>query len=272
MISLVTAVKAAGRMATIPHCANMNCPAPAWQLWSRRSRGAYLNDEWYCCDECLLPALTSLVVGLPSHAPDPQSRAHRLPLGLLMLSRGAIDEEQLRAALTIHKSSSRMKIGECLQKLGIVTDDDVARAVGAQQSLPVLAAMKPEPDAAIPLSLLRWSSCVAFRGNFHPSILYVGFDGDIDRSLLSAAEFILGRQCEPCIVATPTVKQCLERRVGDPLEVAFSAVSSVAEILRTIASYAQQVRADRIRLASTRHHLWVHLDGSRSMNLTFRLA
>src|ERR1700690_2612169 len=70
-----------------------------------RYRGIYYNNRWYheiaCVEQSLIPRLEQL---LSSYAQD-RSRAHRLPLGLLLISRGAITPIQLREALLRPRSA-----------------------------------------------------------------------------------------------------------------------------------------------------------------------
>ena len=274
MSAWIAAVRHAKDIRSVPPCANEDCTAGRWQLWLRRDTGIRLNDRWYCSADCLQYAVALVVAASQRTPSESRPSAHRLPLGLLMLSRGIIDETQLRAALAVQGERPAMKIGQCLETLGAVTGQEVTRALGAQHCLPVLVAFQPELDGGIPLALLESSRCAAFCGAYHPGLLYVGFDGAIDRPLLAAAELVLGRQCEPCIVDTRVIEEHLElrRQSRSPNEIVFGTKSSNGDIVRSIQSYVQQVRAGRVRLAATRQHLWVNLSGTRSLDLLFRLG
>ena len=256
----------------VPKCSNETCSARSWQLWVRRGNGIRVNSNWYCSEQCAGAAIDALLASVPRFGADHPPTVHRLPLGLLMLSRGVIDEEQLKAAVMAQVQHPELKIGRCLETLGAVTTDEVTRALGAQHCVPVLLAFRPEVDHSLPLRLLESSRCVAFRGNYHPELLYLGFESKVDRSLLRAGELMLGCACEACIVDSRIVEQHLQtrreaRRVD---EITFDARFSTAEIAQSISSYAQQVRADEVRIASTRDYLWAKVSGAREVDLLFR--
>ena len=274
MINLTAALRRAKELQTVQPCSNEECLASRWKRWSSRGNGVYLNDRWYCSESCLESALLSLVVGTQHLAGGTRTSVHRLPLGLLMLSRGVIDESQLKAALAVQGERPSMKIGRCLETMGAVTGREVTRALGAQHCLPVLVAFQPELESGVPLTLLEASRCVAFRGNYHAGLLYLGFDGAIDRPLLAAAEFVMGVQCEPCIVDTRIIEEHLDlrRQRRNPDEIVFETKNTKNDMVRSIQSYVHQVGADVIRLAPTRQYLWANLQGARPMDLLFRVA
>ncbi len=255
-------------------CANPDCSAQGWQLWIRQGQGIRLNDMWFCSECCVRSALLTLLGNLSLKTHESVARVHRLPLGLLMLSRKLIDESQLRAALKAQHDDPNLRIGEWVERLGWVSEEDITRALAAQHSVPVLSEGEPELGSAIPLALLRTANCATFRGNFDQQVLYVGFETSVDRSLLAAADFVLRRHCEPCIVSSRIVQQQIEihSRARETTEIAFETVSSVPEMARTICSYAERVRGEEIRIASTRSHLWVKLTGARPLDLTFTLT
>jgi hypothetical protein len=264
----------AGNPRRMTTCAREGCTAGRFERWMRRRESVYLNDRWYCGEDCAQAALLGLLALPPRAAIETKPSIHRLPLGLLLLSRGVIDETQLKAALTVQGQTPEMKIGQCLERLGAVTGEDITRALGAQHSLPVLLALQPEPDGGIPLALLETSRCVAYRGNYQPGVVYIGFEGAVDRALVNAAETVLSAQCEPCIVDARTIEEHLasRRQFRNPDEILFETKTSGTEIVRSVQSYVQQARADVVRVAATRQYLWVKLRGARQLDLLFRTA
>jgi len=257
--------------AAAPVCSSDVCAAARWQLWARRSTGFRLNGDWYCSEDCLNIALAKLVVEFPARAQHVPS-AHVLPLGLLMLARGIIDELQLRQALAAKNANPSLRIGECLCQLGAISEGELTRGLAAQHSLPVLAAAS-SPDHAMPLAMMEHSRCLAFRGIYHTGLMYLGFDGVVDRSLIAAAEKVLDCECEPCIVSSLLLEQHIEwrRREKGQKEMVFETRSSDSEILRTINSYVLQIRADQVRVASSDTFLWAKLWGTRTLDLLFRI-
>jgi hypothetical protein len=70
-----------------------------WQGWIESLRGYSLDGHWYCSPVCFEHALVSAIGQFLPGAPQPRAKDHRIPLGLLMLSRGLVDNEQLKKAL-----------------------------------------------------------------------------------------------------------------------------------------------------------------------------
>jgi hypothetical protein len=256
--------------ANTPTCTSELCAAARWQLWARRNSGCYLNGDWYCSEDCLNVALARLLVQLPEKTEHTAS-AHTLPLGLLMLARGAIDESQLKLALSTQAGNPHLRIGQCLCELGLVSETEITRALGAQHSLPVLSTSST-PDDALPLAIMESSRCLGFRGIYQSGLLYLGYDMTIDRSLIAAAETVLDCLCEPCIVSSSWLDGQLEtrRRQKTPNEMVFETHSSESEVLRIIDSYLQQLRADQLRVAATNSFLWAKVSGVRTLDLLFR--
>lgn len=254
-----------------PACGSNLCTAARWQLWARHANGISLNGEWYCSEDCVDVALAQLLM-LTSKKTQPNESIHTLPLGLLMLARGVIDEHHLKSALDAQRRNPALKIGQCLCQLGVVSETELTRAIGAQLSLPVLST-DCCADASLPSALMEASRCLAFRGVYQSGLLYVGFDGTVNRSLISATEKILDCKCEPCIVSSSFLDRQLELRCRQkhPNEIVFETRCSESEILRSIHSYVQQVRADQVRVSATDLFFWAKISGTRTLDLLFRL-
>ncbi len=108
-----------------------------WRSWLDAPRGHSLDGRWYCSSECFEQALASAIrQSLPVSA-RPPAKAHRVPLGLLMLSRGLVDDEQLKRALKAQKDSGSGRVGEWLRHIGAVTEEQVTQILGLQWSIPV---------------------------------------------------------------------------------------------------------------------------------------
>ncbi len=74
---------------------------------------------------------------------------HRVPLGLVLLSRQQLTAEQLRAGLAAQRSAGRGRIGEWLQTLGFASEQQVTSALARQWSCPVWRASVLHPGAAL---------------------------------------------------------------------------------------------------------------------------
>jgi hypothetical protein len=217
----------------------------------------------YCVDSCLEPALRQAVERVQT-ATRRVPAAHRIPLGLLLLSRQQLTAEQLRAALEAQRSAGCGRIGEWLQKLGFVSEEQVTAALARQWSCPVLLssllARDPHSVPQVPAALLRWRFMLPVAFVKASSTLHVAFGDALDYVSLYALEQMLGCRTEPCLVSPTRLRSRLEcLPVREQSQAVFDHLTEIAEIARTIRSYAAHLSASEVRLTRCGPHLWVRL-------------
>src|SRR5579864_4467641 len=123
----------------VPHCARPDCER-RHHLWSRvhpSRHGIVVDGSWYCLNECLERALEAAFRSLSSRS-NKGASPHRIPLGLLLLSRQQVTVEQLRRALEAQRTAGYGRIGEWLRTLGFVNEEQVTAALARQWSRPIL--------------------------------------------------------------------------------------------------------------------------------------
>src|SRR5439155_23860506 len=125
------------------------------RLW-RLAPSVRLHGSPFCFPECLEAELLRRL----QHTPAAQHRelvnSCRVPLGLLMLSRGELTNEQLQRALHLQKKNGTGRIGEWLQQLGHACDASVAAALASQWSCPVVKTIPAGVgNCTIPFYLLK---------------------------------------------------------------------------------------------------------------------
>ena len=76
-----------------------------------------LHGRWYCGPECFELAAQDEFLRLRPALENGQKKTHRLPIGLLLLSRGKINDAQLKQALTMQREKGTGKIGKFLQEI-----------------------------------------------------------------------------------------------------------------------------------------------------------
>ena len=223
-----------------------------------------MEGSWYCLDHCLERALTDALQRMRS-TPKTSAAAHRIPLGLLLLSRQQLTAEQLRQGLAAQRAAGRGRIGEWLQALGFANEQQITSALARQWSCPVLRASSlPAGDGRgpqLPVALLEAFFMVPV--DYVPSraTLHLAFSEGIDYTVLYAIEQMLGCHTEPCLVLPSALRKNLEarsKRRGE-CEVVFDRVSDAAELARIVRSYALRVAASEIRWAVCGPHLWVRM-------------
>lgn len=261
-----------GRKLRSRECTHANCGASSWERWWSHNSGVLFNGSWCCREQCLRQAMNSFLMKCQESGRPRKATLHRFPLGLLLLSRGEIDELQLATALRMKTASQGKRVGECLRQLGAVGEEQVTRALGAQNGLPVLLRVASITEPLIPLRLLQASEAWCFRTGDNSTSLYAGFSTGLDQSFISAVENVLGVAAEPCIVPGGLVmdKLAMLAEKGDTSELVFDAAMLSTDIVDCICSYARQLEAESIRMATTRNHIWARIQGLRQHDLVFR--
>lgn len=257
------------------------CSAPGCRgrrPWSKIGDGSgsiLLQGRRYCFPTCFEQELHRRLNQLrlrPAEKPRPP---HRVPLGLLMLSRGELNDDQLRCALKAQKQDGK-RIGECLQRLGYAEERQITAALGCQWSCPVLRTIpRPTTDCAIPFHLLRRFCMAPVHFNASTRVLHVAFGGDIEYRALLSIEQTLDCKAEPCLAAATAIRSWLQSseeqgRGGDQI---FENVRGPEEITRIASSYATKFCADEARLSPCGEYIWMRIQGGKdAANLIFRQA
>ena len=263
-----------------PHCHSIFCKnaGSVWRRMRHRSRGVQLQDLWYCSPECLEIALRNGLPVSPRPARQVPAAAHRMPLGLLLLSRDQLTPEQLRAGLETQQSAGHGRIGEWLQTLGFVSEQQVTAALARQWSCPVLridsAAWQPTLFPEIPLFLLESFQMIPVDFVKVTATLHIAFSESIDYRVLYALEQMLRCRTVPCLVKPSILRRSLASwpEHCKNKESVFDRITDAAEFARIIRSYSATVRASQVRVAPCAEYTWVRLERNSDslINLLFR--
>ena len=234
-------------------------------LWHRlrfRTPGVLLGGTRYCVDSCLEDALSDALrrtYSLPQRA----AASHRVPLGLLMLSRQQITPEQLHFALETQRAKGYGRIGEWLETLGFVDETQVTAALARQWSCPILrlSSVLARRAPQLPVTLLARFLMIPVDYVEVTSTLHLAFADGLDYSILYAIEQMIGCHTAPCMAAPSFVHshlQALTARRSDS-EVVFECLSDTAEACRIIRSYCLRVAASEIRVFYCAPYFWIRL-------------
>jgi hypothetical protein len=252
-----------------PGCGNGRCvnSSSLWRRMRRRSRGVRLQGARYCRTECLELALTDFLA-------RPVSRrgvvaSHRIPLGLLLLSRQQLTAEQLRAALAAQRSAGQGKIGAWLLELGFASESQVTAALARQWRCPVLLSGANLMDAgrlpAIPALLLESFQMMPVELVEATGTLLVAFSERIDYTVLYAIEQMLGYRTEACLTCPSTLQkklQALAPQRGSS-DIIFERMDDPRECARIIGNYSAKLGAVEVLVARCGEHLWIRLERLR---------
>ena len=262
-----------------PRCANPACNSVSLfhGFVARNNTGARIEDNWYCSPDCFEAAIKSYVRGLITSAAPYLPRRSRMPLGLTLLSRGLINDEQLKTVVQEQRNiASGKKIGDILIERGFATEGQVTSAVASQWGVPVFAlgARYFDVQVRIPYSLLEIYSLLPIHFGEKANRLLVGFVNGVEHRILSAIERVTGCATEPCFITATDYRQHLRAAASEMQyeEALFERPSSVSEMAKIVRNYAIQIGADEARFGYCRDYVWSRLRGARrEIDLLFRL-
>jgi hypothetical protein len=190
---------------------------------------------------------------------------HRVPLGLLLLSRQQLTAEQLRAALEAQRNSGGGKIGEWLQQLGFSTEAQITAGLARQWSCPVLRSgledFSAECSAAIPFPLLESFRMIPVELGEVTGTLLMAFSEAVDYGALYAIEQMLGVHTEACFAGSNVLRNALAAvaKRGRPGDMVFHGVEHAGECARIVGGCAEKILAEEVRWVRCGGHVWVRL-------------
>jgi general secretion pathway protein E len=139
----------------------------------------------------------------------------RKPLGDLLIERGKLDQAALERAMRLQQESGE-KLGQLLVTLGLVAQRDVAEALAAQLSLPLIDANGypefPILEERISARFLRESRALPIREDETEVALAMADPTDV--YTISAFEMVTGRTVRPLIAIPTELEAALERLYG----------------------------------------------------------
>ncbi len=147
--------------------------------------------------------------------PKPVDAPARKPLGELLIERGKLDAQALERALRLQQESGE-KLGQLLVTLGLVAQRDVAEALAAQLTLPLIDANGypefPILEERISARFLRESRALPIRED--ETELALAMADPTDAYTIGAFEMVTGRTVRPLIAIPTELEAALERLYG----------------------------------------------------------
>jgi hypothetical protein len=242
------------------------------------AEGVFLQGRWYCCRECFEQVVVSEFAGLLKQPDQPVRQLHRIPLGLILLGHGAINQEQLRAALAAQRESSNERIGRLLMKNGSVSADAICTALAAQWGCGIFPIERSpryrDCSQMLPLALIESSRMIPVHYHGSTEVLYLAFAENIDHTAIYSVERQLRTRTEPCLITEEAMEKALDeiRPESRPNEIVFETLWEVDEIARTVRDYSVALGTDELLLARPRRFLWARLKAAgQAHDLLFRL-
>jgi hypothetical protein len=199
----------------------------------------------------------------------------RMSIGLVMLSKGFLTDEQLRNAMVESRLHGE-ELETVLMRLGLATERQLAAARAAQWGYPILGQdyMGHPVETDIPPSLMHTYSAVPLHCSMAARRLLLGFVYRVEHGLLNSVEQITGFRADPCFI-TPTEFREQRLHIAIPQgceEVVYEDPNSPVEMANAVAGFAVEVTAREASFAQCREYTWTRLTGKqRRIDVLFRV-
>ena len=276
-ISLNALFSAAGRSWKTMHavCGHPVCPNTLIMRTVGQSHvGIRIGTEWYCSTDCFAGAARTRLAASSNGRVLEMPHSPRMPIGLVMLSKGYLNDDQLRAAMTQSKMHGE-ELERTLLRTSLANEGQLASAKAAQWGHPVFTqeAAAQSIEADIPPSLLRANSAVPLHYSLKAKRVLLGFVDRVENSLLDSIEQITGCHVDPCFITPTKFTEQMELLTAgqDYEEAVFNESLTPTQMSKTIASFAVEISATEAVFTNTRGFAWTRLSGRRrKVDLLFR--
>ena len=245
---------------------------PAWSGFWGGNHGCFANSDWFCSFGCMEKGIAEAIEIGRAQLHSRPAVVNRMPLGLMLMGRGVITHEQLKAALAA-RGTSTLRIGQVLMQNFGVEEEAITQSIAGQSSCAVFRAKAVQESLlhSVPLELVERFGMVPVHISQNRKNLYVGFNGLIDRGILYALEMMLGCHTEPCILSDSTFQALLEKIRGRGADrTGMKGFSTSEEIASMICSRALKTRDACVRFTTCGDSIWTRIAGSeKTIDLLF---
>jgi hypothetical protein len=228
--------------------------------------GIVVGDLWYCSADCFSMASRNTLSALSSGSVVEMPRNPRLSLGLALLSKGYLTEDQHRFAV-LRSQREGQSLEATLLECGLATDKQLAAGRAAQWGYPALA---QEPsgqnvEADLPLTLLRAFMAAPIHYSPKAKRLVLGFVYRVEHSLLQSIEQITGFRPEPCFITPTEFAEQMERvtAAAGYEEAVVDNAGTAVQMARTLGGFAVEVSARAAGFAKCNAWIWSRIVGKR---------
>jgi hypothetical protein len=237
--------------------------------------GISVGQLWYCSVDCFATAARSRFSALSGGSILEMPHYPRLSIGLVMLSKGYLTDDQLRFAMAQSQLHGE-ELEAVLVRLGLASEKQLAAARAAQWGYPVLGQdyMGQPVEADIPPTLLHSCSAAPLHCSMTAKRFLLGFVYRVEHGLLNSLELVTGFRAEPCFITATEFSEQMARltAVPDCEEVLFEDSNTPAQMAKTVAGFAVEIAAREAHFARCRDYVWTRLTGKRrKIDVLFRV-
>ena len=256
-------------------CGLRTCPnSLLMRIVAQGRAGIHVDQDWYCSVGCFFEAAFNRFSALAADRIVEMSHSPRLSIGLALLAKGYLTDEQLRSA-TVQSKMRGEELEAVLVRLGLVNEWQLTTARAAQWGVPVLGQDRVghPVELDIPMTLLWAYSAAPLHYSAAANRLVLGFVYRVEHGLLDSLEGISGWRVEPCFITPTEFAEQMSRMTppSDYEEVAFEDSRTPVQMAKTLASAAVDIAAREARFSHSRNLTWVRLLGKRrKIDVLFR--
>ena len=240
-------------------CGNRECRTGWLQLFRRRAFPRF-EEKWACSSVCMERIVASAVRNqIESWEPVSGERALRMPLGLILLSRGWIRHRELQEALAAQRRAQNGRIGEWLRRLHGISEETITKALGIQWNCTVLPSGMPGLEFAQALfpDFLRKRYGIALLRQGPDRTLYLAGKYRAEHAAARAMEYMLREPVHAAFLEDSVWNLAdADMDTADTTEVHLPGRDGVAAC---ICELIERFRASDARLARVHDHLWLRI-------------
>jgi hypothetical protein len=237
-------------------CANPECRTGWLRLFRSRCFPRF-EEKWVCSASCMERVIANAVRGqIESWEPAPAERALRMPLGLILLSRGWISHRELQEALAAQRSAQEGRIGEWMHHLHGISEETIAKGLAIQWSCAVLPSGMPglEPAPALLPTFLRRRYDLALLRQGPDAALYLAGKYRPEHAAARAMEHMLREPVHAAFIEDSAWRLAAMDAADVELEIPGrdGAAAYISELI-------ERVRPGDVRLVRVHDHLWLRM-------------
>ncbi|SEF63057.1 Type II secretion system (T2SS), protein E, N-terminal domain [Bryocella elongata] len=241
-----------------------------------RHVGITLEGKWYCSYRCVASAVEELIIRLLGSSSRRNGNSPRMPLGLMLVSRGYITEMDLKRA----NEELRRKggeLGEILVQMGVISERQILSTRASQWGCPLFTptAESQHVSVKLPPTLLRRSGMVPLHYSATGKKLLMGFVDSIEYGALYAMEQVLGCKTHPCFITRAELDalMALHEERAATQEICFDDLVGTTEMTRVLCNQGIAISADQLSITRSRGYVWGRFTAAnRSLDVLIRVG
>lgn len=251
----------------LPVCGNERCRTGWLRLWRRRQTPR-LEGQWACSPACLEEMVRAAMAReSEGGSQETEAHRHRVPLGLMLYSQGAITQEQLRAAVESQREAAARqerprRIGRWLIQQASLNEIELARALSMQWNCPLYSAERFDAARSaqlMPRLLVETCGAVPLRQTSSGRIL-VAFEDALDHCLSLALERLHGAPVEAGVMAANEFRRVREMLVAAKFpRLRLIEVANRNVLARALARRIEQFQPMDAALVRVREYYWLRM-------------